>query len=79
MPTITLYQFEECPFCEKVRQQLADLKLEYQKVNVPYDRDDPLRQELLQKSGVPTVPVIKVGETFIGDSQKIVKYLKEHF
>jgi glutaredoxin 3 len=73
---ITLYQFEECPYCAKVRAKLSELGLSYEKINVPYDRDDFLRQELLEKSGVATVPVIKIDNKYIGDSEKIITFLE---
>ncbi len=79
MPTITLYQFEDCPYCEKVRGVLKEKGLKYDKVNVIRDRNDPLRQELAKKSGVPTVPVIKIDSRYIGDSQRIVDYLEDSF
>ena len=79
MANITLFQFEQCPFCEKVRDKLAELVLDYEKINVPYSRDDPQRKELLEKSGVSTVPVLKDGEKYIGDSEKILKYLEENY
>ncbi len=79
MAKITLYQFESCPFCEKVRNKLAELNLDYEKVNVPNDREDSLRKELFEKSGVATIPVIKIDDKFIGDSGEIISYLEENF
>ena len=79
MTQITLYQYEQCPFCKLVREKLAEKGLEYEKVNVPYDQADPQRKELLEKSGVSTVPVIKIDEKYIGESADIVKYLDENF
>ncbi|MBI2102627.1 glutathione S-transferase N-terminal domain-containing protein [Candidatus Woesearchaeota archaeon] len=79
MTTIMLYQFEECPFCAKVRAVLRELKLPFIAIDVPHERDDPIRQQLLEKSGVPTVPVISIDGRYIGDSQKIIHYLEEHF
>ncbi len=75
---ITLYQFEECPYCAKVRNYLDNHNLEYEKVNVPYSRDDPQRKELAEKSGVFTVPVIKINNHYIGDSDKIIEYLEKN-
>ncbi len=77
MPKITLYQFEECPFCAKVRLFLKEMKLPFTTVTVAPNREDPLRKELAQKSGVPTVPVVSVDGKYIGDSQKIIEYLQE--
>ncbi len=74
---ITLYQFEECPYCARVRNYMDEKGIEYEKVNVSYDREDPQRKELLEKSGVGTVPVIKDGEKYVGDSGEIIAYLEE--
>jgi glutaredoxin len=72
---ITLYQFESCPYCAKVRSVLDSMHLPYHKVEMIRDREDPKRKELAQKSGVLTVPVIEIDGKFIGDSAKIIEHL----
>jgi len=79
MAKITLYQFEQCPYCEKVRQKLAEKNVEYEKVNVPHDREDPIRKDLLEKSGVATVPVIQIDDKYIGESSDIVNHLEKNY
>tara|TARA_Y100000310_G_C20435825_1_gene693675 strand:- start:340 stop:579 length:240 start_codon:yes stop_codon:yes gene_type:complete len=79
MSKITLYQFELCPYCEKVRQKLKEKNIEYKKVEVPHDRDDPIRKELLEKSGVQTVPVIQIEDKYMGESSDIINYLEANF
>ncbi len=123
MPTITLFQFEDCPFCAKVRARLDTLGLScqklvtttrqrrvacsplrgsghslfehisyrftppaidwrykmYEKVDVSRDRNDPLRKELYRRSGVPTVPVLRIDDIYIGDSEEIIKHIEERF
>ena len=78
-PKIILYQFEECPFCAKVRSFLREMELPFTTINAPANRDDPLRKELFLKSGVSTVPVIKIEGKYIGDSSKIIQYLQEKY
>ena len=78
MAKITLYQFEQCPFCAKVRAKLEEMGLDYEKVNVPMDREDPQRKDLFEKSGVHTVPVIKIDDKYVGESEEIIKYLEEN-
>ncbi len=77
---LTLYQFEQCPYCAKVRAWLDEHGKEYAKVNVANDRDDPQRKELAEKSGVATVPVLKVEndgtEIYIGESADIIAWLE---
>ena len=76
---IILYQFETCPFCEKVRDKLRGLGLtdKVKKVNMIRDRNNPERKELARKSGVLTVPVMEIDGEFIGESDVIVKKLQE--
>lgn len=76
---ITLFQFEQCPFCEKVRQKLKELGIEYEKTNVPHTRDAEERKDLFEKSGVWTVPVLKIGDKYIGESGEIIKFLEKNF
>ena len=79
MSQIILYQFESCPWCEKVRQKLKELKLDCKKVNMIRDRENPERKELFKKSGVPTVPVVNIDGKFIGDSGEIIEFLEKKF
>ena len=79
MTKITLYQFETCPFCAKVRAKLDEKGLEYEKVDVPRDRESQERKDIAKKSGVLTVPVIHIDDKWIGESDEIVTYLEENF
>jgi len=78
-PKITLYQFEACPFCKLVREELKEKGLKYEKIEIPRDRDAQIRKEISKKSGVKTVPVIKIDNKFIGESQDIIEYLNKEF
>ena len=83
MSELTLYQYEMCPFCVRVRSKLEEKGLEYKKVNVTYDSSDPTRKEIAEKSGVTTVPVLKIGDgddaKYIGESSDIIEYLDEKY
>lgn len=79
MSRITLYQFEHCPFCAKVRAKLHELGIKFKRVEVPIDREHPERKSLAKKSGVLTVPVIEIAGKFIGESEKIIRHLEEVF
>ena len=74
---IKLYQFEDCPFCAKVRAKLDELKFEYKKINVSEDGESKERKKLFEKSGIQTVPVIEIDGEFIGESDSIIKRLDE--
>ena len=76
MAKITLYQYEGCPFCAKVRAKLEELNLEYEKVNVSTDGEDETRVMIREKSNVSTVPVIDIDGEFTGDSGPIIQKLE---
>ena len=79
MTKIILYQYETCPFCARVRDYLSENNIEFEKINVSYDSSDPMRKEIKEKSGVGTVPVIKDGNKYVGDSAVIIEYLEKKF
>jgi glutathione S-transferase len=69
---LKLYQFEACPYCEKVRLLLDYQQRPYEKINV----NPGLGQwELWQKSGQTQVPVLEDGDELIPDSTAISLYL----
>ncbi len=72
-----LYQFEGCPYCKMVREKLSELQITYINVNVP--RDKSRRQEVIQVSGQPSVPVLVDGDTVLDDEEKILPYLMEKY
>ncbi len=74
---LKLYQFERCPYCTKVRGVLGEKGLEYEKIEVPLDREE--RTELLDISGQIMVPVLVDGERVINDSGVIIDYLNEKY
>lgn len=76
---ITLFQLPGCGYCRKVREKLDGKKVKYATVNVSPSRADVLRKKLLEKSGVSTVPVLKIREKYLGESQEIVKYVEKNF
>ena len=72
---VRLYQFENCPYCEKVRLILEEKGVPYGKVEVPYHR----REEIQRLSGQNLVPVLVDGATVVFDSPRIADYLEERF
>lgn len=77
---LELYQFEECPYCTRVRAKMTDLRLTYIIHNVP--RDKAKREELQKISGQRFVPVLVDKERNVmiaDDDEKIIAYLEEHY
>jgi len=71
---LTLYQFEDCPFCKKVRKKLDSLKLKYKIVEVDRSKKP---DEVTSTGG--TVPVLKDGKDLIIDSSVIIDYLERKY
>jgi microsomal prostaglandin-E synthase 2 len=74
---ITLYQFELCPFCHKVKAALDVKGLAYDKVEVnPYTKRElpPLPEGAPKK-----VPVLALDGEVVADSTDILEFLEQRF
>lgn len=71
---IKLYQYTDCHYCERVRRKLAELGLEYQKIEV-HPADKP--EAVLSTGG--TVPVIDDNGMIMSESSEIIDYLDEKY
>jgi glutaredoxin len=79
---LTLYQYEACPFCVKVRRQMKrqGLKIEIRDVK----RSASAKGELLAGGGDLKVPCLRIGEGERGfhwmyESRDIIGYLENRF
>jgi|TARA_Y100000310_G_scaffold93544_1_gene91020 glutaredoxin len=67
-----MYVKTGCPFCEKAREIiLKDLKCSLHLVDVT-DQPD-LREMIINNTGQSTVPVIYIGEEFIGGCDDLIE------
>jgi microsomal prostaglandin-E synthase 2 len=74
MDNVTLYQFELCPYCHKVKAAMEAKGIAFTKVEV-----NPMNKKELPPlpDGAPRkVPVIRVNGDTVYDSTKIVQYLE---
>jgi glutaredoxin 3 len=74
---IKLYNIDGCSYCAMVREVLARMSLEYEKVDVPWPHHQ--RQEVHEISGQTTVPVLVDGDTVLDDEYAIIDYLKKTY
>jgi glutaredoxin len=79
---LTLYQYEACPFCVKVRRAMKrhGLNIEVRDVK----RSESAKSELLAGGGDLKVPCLRIGEDERGiqwmyESQDIIGYLEGRF
>jgi glutaredoxin 3 len=69
MATVTIYSSEFCPFCHAAKQLFAGLGADFEEITLD-DRPD-LRMKLsADHGGFKTVPMIFIGDDFIGGFQE---------
>ena len=79
---LALYQYKTCPFCMKVRKEMARLSLNIARVDA--QAPGAAREELMLKGGQTKVPCLKIndaagGSQWLYDSEAIVAYLRGRF
>jgi glutaredoxin 3 len=74
---IKLYNIDGCGYCAMVRKVLEELKVEYEKIDVPWTQFQ--RKEVYEVSGQYTVPVLVDGENIFDDEYAIIDYLKQAY
>ena len=72
-----LYNIDGCGYCSMVRDVLAHMSLEYEKVDVPWPHQQ--RKEVYEISGQTTVPVLVDGDTILDDEYEIIDYLRKTY
>ncbi|QDX40399.1 glutathione S-transferase N-terminal domain-containing protein [Salarchaeum sp. JOR-1] len=80
MGTITLYNLPGCPYCAKVTDKLAELDLDYERIDVPRAHSE--RTEVENVSGQTGVPVLVDPENGVDgmpESDDIVEYLEKQY
>ena len=80
--SLALYQYKTCPFCMKVRQEMARLSLRIEKRDAQYDATN--RSALIAAVGKPKVPCLQIthdsGQVeWLLDSKAIMAYLQGRF
>lgn len=71
---IKLYQYELCPYCEKVRRKLDEMGIEYEKIEV-----NPANKPKEVTSTGGTVPVIDDNGMVMNESADIINYLEKTY
>ncbi len=79
---LTLYQFQTCPFCIKVRQEMHRLALPITRLDAQHEAQT--RADLQQGSGAAKVPCLKIihangSVQWLGNSGAIIEYLRGRF
>jgi glutathione S-transferase len=76
---IRLYDYPDCPFCQKVRVVLAEKDLEYERLHVDLHKGEQRAPEFLKLNPYGKVPVLIDEDIVIYDSTIINEYLDEEY
>ena len=76
---LKLYDYPDCPFCQKVRVVLAEKDLEYEKVFVDLRKQEQKTPEFLRMNPYGKVPVLVDDDEVIYDSTIINEYLEDEY
>lgn len=76
---IRLYDYPDCPFCQKVRVVLAEKDLEYERVPVDLHKGEQRSPEFLKLNPYGKVPVLIDEDVVVYDSTIINEYLDEEY
>lgn len=78
---LSLYRFDGCPWCERVRIAIADLNLEIEERDIRTHLD--YERELQDAMGSGMVPVLRIDSKqnteWIGESSEIVRHLYANY
>ena len=72
-----LYNIDGCGYCAIVRNYLAQMGIEYEKIDVPWSHNE--RKEVYEVSSQTTVPVLVDGNIILADEYEIIDYLKKTY
>lgn len=66
---VTVYTTQYCPYCMRAKNLLKSKGIAFQEVDLT--NDQMKRDELSEKTGCMTVPMIFIGDEFIGGSDDL--------
>ena len=74
---LTLYHFDVCPFCVKVKQYMDTNNIQLPMKNILTDPE--AKAELLKIGGKTQVPCLVINGTALYESDDIIEWLKENY
>lgn len=76
---IKLYTYQNCPYCQKVRDAFAEMGIQYEEVDA--ERGTPGSEHLMAVGGKQQVPFLEDLENNVHmyESDHIIAYAKEHY
>ncbi len=70
MKPVRIYSTPSCPYCAKAKELLREEKIPYEETDLSTNPE--LRAALSARTGWKTVPMIFIGEQFVGGCQDLI-------
>lgn len=67
--SVTLYSTRRCPHCVRAKSLLENKGISFKEIDLT--DDEKTREDLTEKTGWMTVPMIFIGEEFIGGAEEL--------
>lgn len=64
MKTVKVYTTQYCPYCNRAKSLLAQKKIPFEEIDLTHDHEK--RDAIAEATGWTTVPMIFIGDEFIG-------------
>lgn len=75
-PTLDLYYFDSCPYCQRVTKVIDELKIKVNYKNIYEDTNN--MQKLMQITGRKTVPCLFIDGKPMHESSDIIDWLRSN-
>ncbi len=69
MKNVIVYTTNYCPYCSRAKNLLKQKGIAFKEIDLT--NDDAKRNELTEKTGCMTVPMIFIGDEFVGGSDDL--------
>jgi glutaredoxin 3 len=66
---VKIYTTQTCPYCSRAKRLLQKKNVPYEEIDVSWD--DEKRLQLMQRTGLRTVPQIFIGDEHVGGSDEL--------
>ena len=68
---VTIYTTGYCPYCRRAKDLLRAKKVDFKEIDLTTDA--ARREEIEKKTGWMTVPMIFIGEEFVGGADDLIR------
>lgn len=72
MAKVKIYTVDYCPYCKRALSLLKEIGSDFEDIDIT-DNEGEMRSQLMEQTGIRTVPQIFIDEKFIGGSDTLTQ------